>query len=164
MGRSAERADPRAQAALQGMAVDQLPPGVRGCGRRHLRARLPCACFLPLPCRHLSQPNTLFRCLGAYSICPLVLVCPLVQSLCARMPGLSRRTSCSLVQSCAHVHTCSTRPAAASVSCMQFLGAQVQSFKSRVLFRDACAAIPADAVLLEVGPHAIMRAPLRQVP
>lgn len=47
---------------------------------------------------------------------------------------------------------------------MQSLGAQVQSFKSRVLFRDACAAIPADAVLLEVGPHAIMRAPLRQVP
>ncbi len=39
----------------------------------------------------------------------------------------------------------------------------MQSFKSRVLFREACAAIPADAVLLEVGPHAIMRAPLRQV-
>jgi len=31
-----------------------------------------------------------------------------------------------------------------------------------VLFRDACAAVPADAVLLEVGPHAIMRSPLRQ--
>ena len=40
---------------------------------------------------------------------------------------------------------------------------QVQSFRSRVLFREACAAIPEDALLLEVGPHAIMRAPLRQV-
>lgn len=39
---------------------------------------------------------------------------------------------------------------------------QVQSYKSRVLFKGACSAIPADAVLLEVGPHAIMRAPLRQ--
>lgn len=40
---------------------------------------------------------------------------------------------------------------------------QVQSFKSRVLFREACAAFPEDAVLLEVGPHAILRSPLRQV-
>lgn len=40
--------------------------------------------------------------------------------------------------------------------------AQVQSYKSRVLFKGACSAIPEDAVLLEVGPHAIMRAPLRQ--
>ena len=39
---------------------------------------------------------------------------------------------------------------------------QVQSYKSRVLFKGACSAIPEDAVLLEVGPHAIMRAPLRQ--
>ena len=31
-----------------------------------------------------------------------------------------------------------------------------------MLFRTACSAIPEDAVLLEVGPHAIMRAPLRQ--
>lgn len=40
--------------------------------------------------------------------------------------------------------------------------AQVQSYKSRVLFKGACAAIPEDAVLLEIGPHGIMRAPLRQ--
>jgi fatty acid synthase len=39
---------------------------------------------------------------------------------------------------------------------------QVQSYKSRVLFKGACGAVPEDAVLLEVGPHAIMRAPLRQ--
>jgi fatty acid synthase len=39
---------------------------------------------------------------------------------------------------------------------------QVQSYKSRVQFKAACAAIPEDAVVLEVGPHAIMRAPLRQ--
>ena len=38
----------------------------------------------------------------------------------------------------------------------------MQSYKSRVQFKAACAAIPEDAVLLEVGPHAIMRAPLRQ--
>ncbi|CAL8464659.1 g4194 [Coccomyxa elongata] len=38
----------------------------------------------------------------------------------------------------------------------------VQSYKSRVLFKGACAAIPEDAVLLEIGPHGIMRAPLRQ--
>ena len=38
----------------------------------------------------------------------------------------------------------------------------MQSYKSRVLFKGACSAIPEDAVLLEVGPHAIMRAPLRQ--
>ena len=38
----------------------------------------------------------------------------------------------------------------------------MQSYKSRVLFKGACGAIPEDAVLLEVGPHAIMRAPLRQ--
>ena len=43
------------------------------------------------------------------------------------------------------------------ISCMQ-----VQSYKSRVLFRSACSAIPEDALLLEVGPHAIMRSPLRQ--
>ena len=39
---------------------------------------------------------------------------------------------------------------------------QVQSYKSRVLFKGACGAIPEDALLLEVGPHAIMRSPLRQ--
>ena len=38
----------------------------------------------------------------------------------------------------------------------------MQSYKSRVLFKGACSAIPEDALLLEVGPHAIMRAPLRQ--
>lgn len=38
----------------------------------------------------------------------------------------------------------------------------MQSYKSRVQFKAACAAIPEDAILLEVGPHAIMRAPLRQ--
>ena len=39
---------------------------------------------------------------------------------------------------------------------------QVQSYKSRVLFKGVCGAIPEDALLLEVGPHAIMRSPLRQ--
>lgn len=38
----------------------------------------------------------------------------------------------------------------------------MQSYKSRVLFKAACGAIPEDAVVLEIGPHAIMRAPLRQ--
>ena len=33
---------------------------------------------------------------------------------------------------------------------------------SRVRFVEACAAIPADALLLEVGPHALLRSPLRQ--
>ena len=38
----------------------------------------------------------------------------------------------------------------------------MQSYKSRVLFKGACSAIPEDALLLEIGPHAIMRSPLRQ--
>ncbi len=38
----------------------------------------------------------------------------------------------------------------------------VQSYVSRVRFVEACAAIPADALLLEVGPHALLRSPLRQ--
>ena len=42
------------------------------------------------------------------------------------------------------------------------VGAQVQSYVSRVRFVEACAAIPADALLLEVGPHALLRSPLRQ--
>ena len=42
------------------------------------------------------------------------------------------------------------------------VAAQVQSYKSRVLFKGACGAIPEDALLLEIGPHAIMRSPLRQ--
>ena len=42
------------------------------------------------------------------------------------------------------------------------VGAQVQSYVSRVRFVEACAAVPADALLLEVGPHALLRSPLRQ--
>ena len=38
----------------------------------------------------------------------------------------------------------------------------MQSYVSRVRFVEACAAIPADALLLEVGPHALLRSPLRQ--
>jgi len=39
---------------------------------------------------------------------------------------------------------------------------QVHSYVSHVRFMEACAAIPADALLLEVGPHALLRSPLRQ--
>ncbi|CAK0731645.1 hypothetical protein CVIRNUC_000023 [Coccomyxa viridis] len=42
------------------------------------------------------------------------------------------------------------------------VGYQVQSFVTHVRFTEATAAIPKDAVLLEVGPHALLRAPLRQ--
>ena len=38
----------------------------------------------------------------------------------------------------------------------------MQSYVSCVRFMEACAAIPADALLLEVGPHALLRSPLRQ--
>ncbi len=38
----------------------------------------------------------------------------------------------------------------------------MQSYTSHVRFTEACAAIPADALLLEVGPHALLRSPLRQ--
>ena len=38
----------------------------------------------------------------------------------------------------------------------------MQSYVSRVRFVEACAAVPADALLLEVGPHALLRSPLRQ--
>ena len=44
----------------------------------------------------------------------------------------------------------------------QSLTVQVQSFVTHVRFTEATAAIPKDAVLLEVGPHALLRAPLRQ--
>ena len=39
---------------------------------------------------------------------------------------------------------------------------QVQGYVGRVRFTEACAAIPADALLLEIGPHLVMRSPLRQ--
>ena len=39
---------------------------------------------------------------------------------------------------------------------------QVQSFVTHVRFTEATAAIPKDVLLLEVGPHALLRAPLRQ--
>lgn len=39
---------------------------------------------------------------------------------------------------------------------------QVMSYKSRVLFKGACEQIPKEAVLLEIGPHSIMRSALRQ--
>ena len=39
---------------------------------------------------------------------------------------------------------------------------QVQGYVSTVSFTEACAAIPADVLLLEIGPHLIMRSPLRQ--
>ena len=49
-----------------------------------------------------------------------------------------------------------------SVQQQQSLTVQVQSFVTHVRFTEATAAIPKDAVLLEVGPHALLRAPLRQ--
>jgi len=39
---------------------------------------------------------------------------------------------------------------------------QVAAFSRRVLFTDAAAAVPEGAVLLEVGPHSLLRGPLRQ--
>ena len=126
-GRSAERADPGAQAALQGVAVHQLPAGQRGRRRRGLRAGLPRA--RPRSARALD-------CLRA---------------------SMAQWHRMHMHRSVAHLAVGPGRRACRAAR------AQVQSFKSRVLFREACAAIPADAVLLEVGPHAIMRAPLRQV-
>jgi len=38
----------------------------------------------------------------------------------------------------------------------------VAAFSRRVLFTDAAAAVPEGAVLLEVGPHSLLRGPLRQ--
>ena len=39
---------------------------------------------------------------------------------------------------------------------------QVHSYRNRVLFTSAMAAIPSDAVLVEIGPHSVLRSPLRQ--
>ena len=39
---------------------------------------------------------------------------------------------------------------------------QVHSYRNRVLFTAAVAAIPQDAVLVEIGPHSVMKSPLRQ--
>ena len=38
----------------------------------------------------------------------------------------------------------------------------MHSFRNRVLFTEAAASIPKDAILVEVGPHSILRSPLRQ--
>ena len=43
-----------------------------------------------------------------------------------------------------------------------FVCLQVAAFSRRVLFTAAAAAVPAGAVLLEVGPHSLLRGPLRQ--
>ena len=39
---------------------------------------------------------------------------------------------------------------------------QVAAFRRRVQFTAAVAAVPEGAVLLEVGPHSLLRGPLRQ--
>jgi fatty acid synthase len=39
---------------------------------------------------------------------------------------------------------------------------QVHGYASKVVFRQACARIPEGALCLEVGPHALLRTPLRQ--
>ena len=39
---------------------------------------------------------------------------------------------------------------------------QVHSYRNRVLFTAAAAAVPKDAILVELGPHALLRSPLRQ--
>ena len=41
-------------------------------------------------------------------------------------------------------------------------GLQARSYTGRVLFREACSAIPADALVLEIGPAAPLRTLLRQ--
>ena len=47
-------------------------------------------------------------------------------------------------------------------TCCDCIPAQAHGFASQVLFRQACAHIPKGAVCLEVGPHALLRTPLRQ--
>lgn len=39
---------------------------------------------------------------------------------------------------------------------------QTHGYASRVQFRLACSKIPKDVIMLEIGPHALMRSPLRQ--
>lgn len=39
---------------------------------------------------------------------------------------------------------------------------QVHSYRNRVLFTSAVAAIPDGALLVEIGPHSVLRTPLRQ--
>lgn len=39
---------------------------------------------------------------------------------------------------------------------------QVHSYRNPVRFTDAASAVPAGAILLEIGPHSILRSPLRQ--
>ena len=41
-------------------------------------------------------------------------------------------------------------------------GYQVHAYRNPVLFTDAAKAVPNGALLLEIGPHSILRAPLRQ--
>ena len=39
---------------------------------------------------------------------------------------------------------------------------QVHSYRNPVLFTGAAAQVPKDALLIEIGPHSILRSPLRQ--
>lgn len=39
---------------------------------------------------------------------------------------------------------------------------QVQGYANRVLFRQACSNIPKDVIVLEIGPHALLRSAIRQ--
>lgn len=39
---------------------------------------------------------------------------------------------------------------------------QVHGYANRALFRQACSNIPKDVIVLEIGPHALLRAALRQ--
>ena len=45
---------------------------------------------------------------------------------------------------------------------ISILPVQTHGYASRVQFRLACTKIPKDVLLLEIGPHALMRSPLRQ--
>lgn len=41
-------------------------------------------------------------------------------------------------------------------------GAQVNGFKNRVLFREACEQLPKDITVLEIGPHSILKSLIKQ--
>lgn len=91
-------------------------------------------------------------CSAGYQVQPCILGCPLQTSPLWR---------CFLMTRCSSGKTSGS--ALSDRSLMHALCAgQVHAFRERVQFTSAAAGIPAGTVLLEVGPHGVLRSPLRQ--
>ncbi len=143
------------QAALQDVAEHLLPARLGGPGRGRVRAGVPRAPRGREPAA-AGPGGSAAACSSAalaaawgFTACPgsvwraaRLRTC----AVCGRIPHSAR-----------HARSSSGRATSAGART-----SQVHSYVSHVRFMEACAAVPADALLLEVGPHALLRSPLRQ--